>query len=1381
MKQALRSYFNHFFIVRTLLLSFDVSLLLGLVSIALVAQQIPSIVFISLAAVLVGILPALVFKFAQSYGTTCIEDTPEAKPFFQHAKRTSLGVLYALALLLAFLAVCGAVGLICSLVIAPVFGIVTAREVVIVAAQVLAVLAIPIPVMIWARYVFIQRRESPVAALSSFRGITWVLLVAGSAVCFFIGWLLSTIPAGLVSGLALVAVQILVSFVIGVVWLIYCCVICASCASSECNIRPDAKLDIPYIQRRANEAANGVLACILSAALAFCMVSTESIAYGLEASQETLEELQDGAADNTEAHAEADEQEQTTEEEQATTAVEPDNSVVEPEAEKSQEEEILPEPVEPVEYYEIEEVEGIPVAIEEEATVYQIDETHFTTVIGGQDTAFIDEAGEVQEIDNTLEPVATGGDAYYENAANSFTAQIPAQMDGATQGITIWTQDGWPIELIPLDGDFSVSVAKDEAIRYASVREGIDYQYTLVGSVIKEDIVLNHPVEPQEFKTLLNLPEGLHAELDNNNISILDDQDTEVAKYCAPELSDATGELGTPIELELNYENGFPIISLILDWEWLLSPERTYPVRIDPSIDVVKDQIRLNVVEQTWGNRVIGESTYYYVGYDDGISTGTGGFNGGLGHGICRIYAEINYDFSKIYDEAAIDSATFSIYQGRHYSNGKTEFGVYRIKDKWNFNTLCWNNQVNIKSEFLDSQGARKSSYGYLNFDIRDAVLGWADGRYAQRGLCLKAVNERSQCEYFLGRDKTNGPKISINWSIPDPVGDDYSLEDTTAIVRPYTERNKNNGATFDGVSVDGLATPRSFVAWSLMPDDTGDVAYASRSKKYPDSTDFQEKIAKANSYKDKLSNWQGGLITGLAKDKVYHFEAVPVLNGKQGRQAQSDTFLVYTVKKTDTLPSIASYYGVPLKTLSADNRVQDMLAIPGDTLFICNPKTAKAYNPKDFSVDQKKQIDSALMGRDYRCEYGFEPINMNTGNFVLEAQDATVPETEGAFELTRTYNSKAASIPSAFGRGWSYTWDESLSRLDDGRIVYSTSDGKVLFFEKTGDSYTCSENPDLSLKVVSAKDKPDTYAVSTRAGEVRIFNSWGLLTSITSPLGLTTKIERNEDGQATSVISPNGYTYSFEYGDLGLISKATLPDGSTVKYVYDDDTRLTSITDAVGGVVKYAYNDQGLMDAWYDADGNLVCQNTYDGQGRVTKQTDGRGSTSTLSYTNGKTVATDAAGNTTVYAYDDAMRTTSVTYPDGYVQEMSWDSSSNLISDDGWSYTYDALGNRISETSPDGITTSYVYDDVCRLLQTTYADGEVVDYAYSTAGDLLSVISNSGAITTYTHDNMHRLTSEVDADGVGYSYTYSGAWPVSATDTAGNATALPMTKWDAR
>ncbi|WP_153057524.1 hypothetical protein, partial [Streptococcus suis] len=94
-----------------------------------------------------------------------------------------------------------------------------------------------------------------------------------------------------------------------------------------------------------------------------------------------------------------------------------------------------------------------------------------------------------------------------------------------------------------------------------------------------------------------------------------------------------------------------------------------------------------------------------------------------------------------------------------------------------------------------------------------------------------------------------------------------------------------------------------------------------------------------------------------------------------------------------DTLPKIASYYGVPLKQIAFDNRIQDMLLVKNNTLFIRNPsKNAnKPYNPPALTDKVKADVDMLLMGRGLHCEFGFEPINLNTGNFYLERTDVSI------------------------------------------------------------------------------------------------------------------------------------------------------------------------------------------------------------------------------------------------------------------------------------------------------------------------------------------------------------------------------------------------------
>lgn len=78
------------------------------------------------------------------------------------------------------------------------------------------------------------------------------------------------------------------------------------------------------------------------------------------------------------------------------------------------------------------------------------------------------------------------------------------------------------------------------------------------------------------------------------------------------------------------------------------------------------------------------------------------------------------------------------------------------------------------------------------------------------------------------------------------------------------------------------------------------------------------------------------------------------------------------------------------------------------NTIFIRNPKTNVPYNPPALTDTDKMKIDGALMGRGLHCEFGFEPVNLNTGNFFMEQKDAKLQELDGEFSILRSYNSKA-------------------------------------------------------------------------------------------------------------------------------------------------------------------------------------------------------------------------------------------------------------------------------------------------------------------------------------------------------------------------------------
>jgi YD repeat-containing protein len=104
----------------------------------------------------------------------------------------------------------------------------------------------------------------------------------------------------------------------------------------------------------------------------------------------------------------------------------------------------------------------------------------------------------------------------------------------------------------------------------------------------------------------------------------------------------------------------------------------------------------------------------------------------------------------------------------------------------------------------------------------------------------------------------------------------------------------------------------------------------------------------------------------------------------------------------------------------------------------------------------------------------------------------------------------------------------------------------------------------------------------------------------------------------------------------------------------------------------------------------------------------------------------TDANSHTTSFAYDKLGRRTKRTLPLGMSEALA----------------YDAAGNLQSKTDFNGKTTTYAYDMINRLLMKTpdpsFAQG-AIHFTYSATGQRMSMVDASGS-TNYTYDSRDRL-----------------------------------------
>ncbi|MEF9939127.1 MAG: DNRLRE domain-containing protein [Clostridium sp.] len=1048
---------------------------------------------------------------------------------------------------------------------------------------------------------------------------------------------------------------------------------------------------------------------------------------------------------------------------------------------------------------------GDPIKVNKYEKVYQTDETHYVTLLTSKPNTYVTQEGLDKEVDLSLIPISreTGEecalpqeeeirnpelDVIYRPKDSNLDVNLPANVN-KEQGIEISDSKGeYTLELFPEHGTYGNATIDQNALLYNGVQESVDVQYTVDSTGVKEDIVLQKWSDVHIFRYTFDAT-NFDVEEKENQILIYEKGQEEVLfVITAPMMSDTAGEESQRIMLTLEQKENNCTITLDADQDWLKSPERVYPVKIDPTVTVPTESM-IEVTTSTVHGTYQGAG-YGYAGY---ITSEMTGVPGAKDIGRSRMYFAINYDFKEsIPSEAKIDSATLNAYQYVNYPQTNATFACYRINSGWDAGSLTWDNSVGLPLEPSGENSTSGAKHGMHNFDIRETVNNWVQELADNNGLVIMATDETAYGGAFYtpystgteGQDDFSWdkrPSITINWSVPDPVDVNFRINDTTVALRSMILTDKSGKLQFQGVFADGVATPDATVNYAL--NDTKKnykgASYASYSYKYPDSTAFNDVFEKGTTkYKDKLGNWQTAYpFTDPEFNTLYNISGTAVKDETVGNTNKSEDFTIYKVTQYDTLPKIANYYGVPLSQIMYDNRVQDMLLIENNTLFIRNPKKNATipYNPPTLDDTEKAKIDAALMGRGLHCEFGFEPINLNTGNFYLNRSDVSIPDYASDFSIERNYNSKGASINSMFGRGWSFAYAEQLSKDKDGNIRYKRDDGSILVFTEKNGTYKAPQGYELTLEQKKVKentydfgDGDENYPVYeytiTGADNIsRTFSCFGVLTLIKDEKGNETTLTYDENQNLTGIKSPAGKEYRITTDEQGYITEIGLPNESTLFYAYDENNNLISFTDANGAVTKYEYDENHLMTAWYDGNGTRIIQNEYDKDARVVTQTDANGAVSTLAYEDGKTTTADGNGSKTAYTFDDQYRTTKVTNPDGTSRTMDYNNDNELVAETDelghtTAHNYDDAGNETKETRFDGKSRTWEYDDKNHIIQSVGYDGIVTAFTYDKKGNLLSITMDGALQTTYTVDGKGRILTSTDANGNESSYSYSGA-----------------------
>ena len=388
------------------------------------------------------------------------------------------------------------------------------------------------------------------------------------------------------------------------------------------------------------------------------------------------------------------------------------------------------------------------------------------------------------------------------------------------------------------------------------------------------------------------------------------------------------------------------------------------------------------------------------------------------------------------------------------------------------------------------------------------------------------------------------------------------------------------------------------------------------------------------------------------------------------------------------------------------------------------------------------------------------------------------------------------------------------------GSSWYISPKHYIPYTDKDNNNYASNVPKTLYRITATTREKGEIGSISPPEGGTTdfTFDDTGNLTSVSNGY-LNILYTYNTMGRVTSITDSNNAVTTLSYAANGVDMTGITNGLGTIALTYNDAHDVTSYTDRSGHTASITYNAAGNVvskvdflnirtDFIYDAnhflsqetrDGQLLKSYTYDAAGRVRTATDAAGMTRTYEYNNlndvtkiiypdGKYVGvtysnvfphlitgvTDRGGRTTQYIYDATRNLTRIVNPAGGNTDMIYDANGNLIqlSDTKGQITafaYDKDNRLVKKTFADGTSATYTYDSLSRIASYTGPRGLSSYYTFD-ANNNPAYVSHTFDMqhytmpSTYQHDTYRRLTTMVDALGT-TTYAYNADSLVTSID----------------
>lgn len=284
---------------------------------------------------------------------------------------------------------------------------------------------------------------------------------------------------------------------------------------------------------------------------------------------------------------------------------------------------------------------------------------------------------------------------------------------------------------------------KTALLTFEDVHEGADYEYSVTGNGVKENIIVKEKADVYRYSFVIQ-QENVTAQLDENSnrISFISNETgTEVFFIPTPFMTDANGSVSTAVTYELkSLTNGDAVLNVTADSDWMNLQERAFPVTIDPQIQLSGSA---GMTTYSWDNGYLYSSSLHTIGMV------------GSGETVCyspnRMY--ISFDVPSLPRNPRMKKAELKFFQASGVSEcGEyPALGLYRVDDEISTG-FCTPYADSNLIDFAKMQIGHCEDGEVINytFDVTDLVDQIDKGESNASRLVLKMLDESCEANNYV-------------------------------------------------------------------------------------------------------------------------------------------------------------------------------------------------------------------------------------------------------------------------------------------------------------------------------------------------------------------------------------------------------------------------------------------------------------------------------------------------------------------------------------------------------------------------------------------------------------------------------------------------------